>query len=279
MSRRGDHPSTGESTMRTRFPLRIALCLAVPFVFAMSSQASAGCLKTCSHEIKDCAAAARPTLLDCRLECRSSASDGGMADCMAGCRDVLTMTRSTCRTGRSSCIDACRAGVDDPSQNPPPDDPSDDPSDDNPGNSSGTNSASCMGQCGQTLGSCAHDVAAGGASCIKNCASAEDHGACVRGCTSAARETASGCKADARSCHEDCGFPSSSTTTLSGLPTTTLSGPTTTEPAATTTLPGATTTSTLPACENASAPTCGGTCLSSTAECREDSGNVCACFE
>ena len=78
---------------------------------------------------------------------------------------------------------------------------------DQPGDSpSGSNSASCMGQCGQTLGGCAHDVASGGASCIKDCKSASDRQACIRDCTATAKNGHGECKDEGRECRSDCGF-------------------------------------------------------------------------
>jgi hypothetical protein len=120
---------------------------------------------------------------------------------------------------------------------------------DQPGDSpSASSSASCMGQCGQSLGSCAHDVASGGASCIKDCKSASDRQGCIRDCTATAKQGHVGCKDSGSECRSDCGFPSSTTTTIGQNPTTTVPEPTTTTlpDVTTTTEPEATTTTAPP---------------------------------
>jgi hypothetical protein len=99
-----------------------------------------------------------------------------------------------------------------------------------------------MGECGQDLGSCAHDTASAGASCIKSCKSVSDRHACIRECTSAAQAGHRDCKSDGWECRNDCGFPSSTTTTLGENPTTTVPEPTTTLEPTTTTIPDVTTT-------------------------------------
>jgi len=227
--------------MRTCSRSRLALFLVIPTLLALSSEAPAAhCKRTCHRAVKQCTATALPTMIDCKDQCFSTALKRELGACISGCTEVVATTRGTCRSGVASCVDVCRNGIvgGDPTTTTTsttaesshiPGPPSDHPP--------STNSASCFGQCGQTLGGCAHDVAAGGNSCIKGCASADDRHGCITACTATARDTAMFCKADARDCREGCGGPTESTTTTLGAPNTTLLPPTTTIPEATTTLP------------------------------------------
>jgi hypothetical protein len=253
--------------MYVSLALRVALLMSFIFVAGPPSEASAAaCSKTCGSQVRQCAQDARPSGHDCREECRSNALRREARVCEDGCRQMQRMAKKTCRSGRSGCMTACKSGanvsVDSPgdatgSPSGPapttaadkpaaqPDKPNDGP-DAKPNQGPGANNASCMGQCGQQLGRCAHDAASQGPSCIKGCKSAADRQACIQGCTSNAQGGHDECKREARECREDCGFPPSTTTTLDGNTTTTLPETTTTLPETTTTTLPETTTTTLP---------------------------------
>jgi hypothetical protein len=268
--------------MRTHSLLPLALSASL-MVLATSSPSSARCQKDCRLDARDCTAATRPVMFDCRADCRTTALRGEFDACFKACRQLRTVSKSTCRSGVPACVELCDADIDDAGQNNPgggEDTPIGPPDPNDPG--PGENSASCFGQCGQELGGCAHDVATGGRDCIRACADADDRKICIRECTAGARDESRTCKSEGRDCREDCGAPAGSTTTLPSTTTTLTDGTTTTtvgEPTTTTTFGEATTTTlALPPCESASAPTCAGECPSSTAVCTENEG-ACLCLE
>jgi hypothetical protein len=223
--------------MGVSFAWSLALLFSFGLASASSSEA-AGCFRACGEQVRECSVESRPSLFECREECSSSGTRAEIRDCENECRKMRRLAKQTCRTGRAGCISACKAGLDmgpGPTAGDPPQGPL--PTNKPPG----SNPANCMGQCGQELGTCAHDTASAGSACIKECKSASDRQACIRECTSTAADGHEECQDDARECRSDCGFPSSTTTTLS-VPTTTLPN---TEITTTTTLAEETTTTTL----------------------------------
>ena len=107
----------------------------------------------------------------------------------------------------------------------------------------------CNGQCGAALGQCLRGASSTIPQCLKGCPQGRDRHDCVKGCVSGAKATADTCKADHDACRAGCGGVT--TTTSTTIPT--------------------------PPCEEAAAPTCGGTCAETGLTCAEIEPGICGC--
>jgi hypothetical protein len=219
----------------------LAACVAslgVVAFTAMNGDAQT-CGEGCRGEMSGCIESVRADYGACRVECRDLDGEGDLGSCLRDCRHELRTTRRTCRaeraTCRTSCVDAVAAAA--------PED--------------ATGDVACRGACGAALGECAKNAAGDLPTCIKNCEPGPGRHACVEECRADPSSALADCRATFDVCVADCDGAVTTTTSPPASTSTTTSSSTSTSVVGTS---STTSTTLIPACEEAEAPTCAGTC-------------------
>jgi len=216
--------------------LRTLLGLGVLLLpIAVANASMEPCPAGCGMQTVTCLKTARMAKLNCKADCRANEASTDLGSCIRACVDTFRSARTSYANDRASCAQSCT-----------PPSSADDPS-----------TASCLGACGEDLGTCARNVAATAKTCATGCRTASDRRACLAGCLSAAQTGAAICASDLQACTANCGR---STTTTTPVPPTT-----------TNTMPAP------PACGAPIDTACGGTCPNHGDVCQDVTG-TCTCM-
>jgi hypothetical protein len=155
------------------------LALALSGVAVPAWASDQPCGAGCGLQMKACVKTARVGMLSCKMNCRTGSDPNGLGSCIRTCKTTFRSHQGDCRTGVQGCIGSC-----------------------DPNAPSGS---SCVGECGQGLGTCAQGVVSQAKTCLQGCRTASDRLSCLQGCASQAQQGAAGCATGFASCLSSCG--------------------------------------------------------------------------